>query len=269
MANYGLLANLAAAPIMSFWVAPMGALAGLGGLVGLHEWPLQAMGWGIAAILRVAEFTAGLPGAVRMVSQPPAAALPLVTLGGLWLALWRSRLRLAGLAPLALGLGLWLAGAPRPEVLVAPEAATLGALGPEGRAVDRARGAGYAVATWLAHDGDPAPQGEAAGRPGLSSRERSVRATLSNGWEVILLKSLTTPARLDTLCAPRTLLLAWGARDAAAAPRGGCRFLARPEMQTLGALSVQPDGDRIRIRGARTETAGRFWSSPAEPDAAP
>jgi competence protein ComEC len=266
-AHYGLLANMAAAPVMAFWVAPMGALAGLAGLVGLHGPPLAAMGWGIEAILRIAEATAALPGAVGAIGAPPAAALPLVTLGGLWLLLWRSRLRRLGAVPLAAGLALWAAGADRPEVLVAPEVAAIGALGPEGRAVNRARGAGYAVETWLDRDGDPAAQREAAQRPGLRRDDRAEIARLSNGWRVEALRGLAPPARLARRCREKVVLLAWSTPEGAAAPPGPCLALDRPALERLGALSLHPRGTGVRLRGALPPTARRLWAGP-RPDPA-
>ncbi|MGM0584607.1 MAG: ComEC/Rec2 family competence protein [Pseudomonadota bacterium] len=273
-ANYGLLANLLAAPVMAFWVAPMGALTGLLAPLGLHWAPLQAMGVGISAILEIAEWTAGLPGAVRTVAQPPAGAVGLITLGGLWLAIWRTRLRLAGLAPLALGVAVWAQGAARPEVLIAPEARVMGALGPEGRAADRARGAGYAVESWLAHDGDPADQRAAAARPGLERGEGWSAALLSNGWRVVRLHGRDADAR--RLCAPRTVLVAWEA----AGPRAGpCLLLDRARLSELGAVAIsaragagrERGGEaaqaRLRIRGALPPAAGRLWAGAGHADA--
>src|SRR5262249_39510792 len=60
---------------------------------------LQPAGWGIAAILWTARTVAGWPGAVALVPAMPPAGIALVSLGGLWLCLWRRRWRYGGLAP--------------------------------------------------------------------------------------------------------------------------------------------------------------------------
>ncbi|MHA1527516.1 MAG: ComEC/Rec2 family competence protein [Alphaproteobacteria bacterium] len=117
---YGLLANLAAVPAMGLMIAPAAIAAGVLAPLGLEAPVLWLMGEGIEWVLDVAHGVAGLPGAARPVPVAPAAVLPLVTLGGLWLFLWRGRWRLAGLAGIAAALVLWAAPAPRPEVLIAP-----------------------------------------------------------------------------------------------------------------------------------------------------
>src|SRR5262249_34870455 len=65
----------------------------------------------------IAEFTAGQPGAVRLMPQMSGTAFALFLAGGLWLALWRGRARLLGLLPAAIATGLLLA-TPVPDVLI-------------------------------------------------------------------------------------------------------------------------------------------------------
>ena len=55
VAEYGVLSNLIAVPLMAFWVMPCGFLALLLMPFGLEALPLQAMGWGIAMILSTAD----------------------------------------------------------------------------------------------------------------------------------------------------------------------------------------------------------------------
>ena len=262
MAVYGLAANLAAVPVMAFWVMPFGALAAALAPLGLQAPPLWAMGQGIAGILWVAEAVASLPGAVRGVANPPAAALPLIALGGLWLCLWSSRLRLLGLVAAGLGLALWWQGAARPEVLIAPRGAAIGALGPEGRAVDRARGAGYPIESWLAADGDPADQATAAARPGLLREGTTASVDLANGWRVTLLRGAVRPGRLAAACTPQTLVIAWGV--ATPGPHAGpCRVIDRAALDRMGALAIRPTADGLRLRDAASAAAGRRWARAA------
>src|SRR5690625_4476837 len=95
-APYGLLANLLAVPVMGVWIAPMAAIAGVLAPFGWAAPALHAMGLGVEAIMWVAHTVADLPGADRPVRAAPVAAILVVTFGGLWLALWRGRMRLAG-----------------------------------------------------------------------------------------------------------------------------------------------------------------------------
>ncbi|SET05474.1 ComEC/Rec2 family competence protein [Oceanicella actignis] len=252
---YGLPANMIAVPVMSFWVMPAAVLAAALAPLGAAGPALWAMGEGIGVILHVARLAAQMPDAVRPVVAPPEGALALIALGGLWLCLWRTRMRLGGAAALAAGLAMWAQGGDRPELLIAPEGQAIGLMGPEGRAVDRARGAGYAIETWLARDGDGADQKTAAARPGLERDKTGARGEMSNGWRVALAgRRAPDPA---ALCAPRTLLIL--PRRPGPAPEGGCLALTDAELARLGAAAVRPDGDALRIEGALPAARGRLW----------
>jgi len=266
--HYGLLANLAAVPIMSFWVMPAGALAGLLAPLGLAGAPLWIMGQGIAAILWIAETVAAWPGAVRPVAAAPAASLPLIALGGLWLALWRTRWRWAGAAAAALGLALWTAGGARPDVLIAPRAAALGVLGPEGRAVDRPRGAGYAIASWLERDGDGASQEEAAQRPGVLREGPVSGAELSNGWRVEVLRGRGARRALRDRCAPRSVIAVWAVREADLDWTPDCILLGRDALARLGAVAIDVVGDGVRIHGSADTARFRRWATSEDDDEA-
>lgn len=104
VAQYSVLANLAAVPIVTFFVMPAGLLSLLAMPVGLESWPLMAAGWGIAAVLWIAAAVADLPGAVLPVPAMPGWGFAAVVLGGLWLALWRGLWRYLGLPALLAGL---------------------------------------------------------------------------------------------------------------------------------------------------------------------
>lgn len=108
-AMYGLLANVATAPISSFLMMPALALGAALEPLGLGGPFLAAAGWGVEAMLAIGHWTAGLPGAVRTVSSAPMIALPIAFLGLLWLCLWKGRGRWLGL-PLACAVLIW----PRP-----------------------------------------------------------------------------------------------------------------------------------------------------------
>jgi competence protein ComEC len=97
-APFGLPANRAAVPVMGLVFVPAAIAAGVLSPVGLSRPPLWLMGEGIEWVLIAAHRISDLPGSVRPVPVGPTVILPLMTLGGLWLFLWRGRWRLAGLA---------------------------------------------------------------------------------------------------------------------------------------------------------------------------
>jgi len=116
---YGIAANLIAIPYTSFVVMPALMLAMLAEVLGLGWlWPLA--GWAMQQLIALADLTASLPGAVITSAAIPGPAFALGAAGGLWLALWRSRARWWGLAPLA---GAVLVGwaAAVPDVLVSSD----------------------------------------------------------------------------------------------------------------------------------------------------
>ncbi|HET7410708.1 MAG TPA: ComEC/Rec2 family competence protein, partial [Paracoccaceae bacterium] len=119
-APYGLLANLLAVPVMGVWLAPAAGVAAILAPFGLAEPALRVMGLGIEVIMEVAYMVASLPGADQPVRAAPPVVLGVIALGGLWLSLWRGRLRLAGAAAVVAGLVMWSSAPPRPDLLVAP-----------------------------------------------------------------------------------------------------------------------------------------------------
>lgn len=256
-ALYGLPANLVALPVMGLWIAPSAILAGALAPLGLSGPAVDAMGQGIGIVLAVAHTVAGWPGAVRPVPAAPGDALLAVVLGGLWLLLWRSRLRWAGLPAILFGLALWGAPPHRPDVLVAPGARLIGVMGPEGRAVDHPRAQSFAAETWARRDGAPVDQVQAAARPGLEHGRGWARADLPSGWRLEVLHGRTPDlGRLRDLCRARTLLIARHGPPLA----GDCAYFGEARLAATGALAVWADADGLRI-----ETAGggrRLWDPP-------
>jgi competence protein ComEC len=114
---YGVFANLLAIPWTSLVVMPslMLSLLAEGFGVGHLVWPL--VGWAMGWLIVLAEATAALPGAVVRIPTMPGFAYALIIGGGMWLALWRSRLRFWGSIPVVMGLMLTLA-APRADMLI-------------------------------------------------------------------------------------------------------------------------------------------------------
>ncbi len=101
--HYAVLGNLLAMPVMGFVAMPAAALSVFLMPFGLDAWPLRVLGFGIEIMLAMGRWVSGLPGAVSVMPAWPVSALVLVSLGGLWLGLWRKSWRWLGLAPMLLG----------------------------------------------------------------------------------------------------------------------------------------------------------------------
>ncbi|MGE0062744.1 MAG: ComEC/Rec2 family competence protein [Xanthobacteraceae bacterium] len=154
LAPYGVLANLAAMPVVSAWVMPMGILGTLAmpfGFDGLF-WPL--MGAGIDWMVTVALWVAALPGAVGHIHAFGIGPLLLATAGLLLIAMLRTPLRWSG-AGLALLACLWVYVTPKPDLLVSADGQTAALRQADGRlAVLHAGRDNFALRDWLAADGD-------------------------------------------------------------------------------------------------------------------
>src|SRR3546814_14336331 len=97
--------------------------------LGLEAWPLAVMGWGIDATLWVAARVA--EGPMTAIGVPAIGLGPLVwlTLGSLWVVLWRSAIRWLGLAGLAIGLVTAALHVP-PDALVSADGELMAVEGP-------------------------------------------------------------------------------------------------------------------------------------------
>ena len=116
-AVYALLANLLAIPVVGFWVMPAALLAVCLMPFGLDGWGWIVMGHGVALVGWIADWVAGLPGAVLDLPAMPMGALIAATLGGLWLTLWWRRWRLFGLIGMVAGM-MWWALSATPDILI-------------------------------------------------------------------------------------------------------------------------------------------------------
>jgi competence protein ComEC len=256
-APWGLAANLAAVPVMGVVIAPMAILSGLLAPLGLAGPTLWAMGAGIGWVLAVAHEVASWPGAVQPVAAAPEGVIAAITLGGLWLAIWRTRLRLLGLAPVAAALLVWSQPADRPELLIAPGARLIGVMGPEGRAIDHPRAQGFVAETWLRRDGDPALQAEAAARPGFLRVPGGLTAALGEGWRLTTRhRRGVEPAALARLCTPRVLLVARHGPPL----QGPCRYLGAEDLARSGAVAARVEAGTLVLEAA-LQGACRPWTA--------
>jgi competence protein ComEC len=165
--HYAVLGNLIAMPVMGFWVMPAAALSVALMPLGLQGIALTLLKQGIAVMLAMGHWVSALPGAVSLAPAMPLSALLLISLGGLWLAIWRKNWRWWGLAPLLAGAGLAFF-APKPDMLVAPDATTIAIRGPDGLLhLIRKPADKFVARDWLRRDGDGRDLADAVGVPGL------------------------------------------------------------------------------------------------------
>ena len=148
---YFVVANLVAVPVMAMWVLPLGILA-LGLMpFGLEGLAFAPMGWGLEVIVWVARTVASWPEATVAVRPMPGWGLAVFGLGLAWLGLWRTRVRLAGVGVMAVGLlSVWVT--PLPDVLVSNEGRLIAWRGERGFGLQEVPGASRFVRdAWRDH----------------------------------------------------------------------------------------------------------------------
>jgi competence protein ComEC len=148
--------------------------------LGLEAPALWVMGWGVDAMLWTAERVAALPSAVLRIPAMPTAAFLLMIAGGLCLALWQTRCRLAGAALVAAGLAL----APilrLPDLLIGRDGALVAVRTQDGRLEAVGSGRAYfELVRWLERDGDDRTARKRV-RARASCATRSAAACASRG----------------------------------------------------------------------------------------
>lgn len=129
---FGALANVVAIPLTTFVIMPLIATALAFDVVGLGAplWWLAERA--IAVLLAIAHGVAGYAGAVKVVPAFSGGAYALFIAGGLWLALWKGRIRLLGLLPAGAG-ALILFTLASPDILVSDDGRNVGLLDETGK----------------------------------------------------------------------------------------------------------------------------------------
>lgn len=257
MSNYGLLANMIAVPVTSFWVMPWGLLVYLLMPLGLEGWAVTAMGWGAEAILWTAHWVADMPGAALHLPLLPATGLVIFTLSCLWLCLWQGRIRLLGLAGMLAGL-MFLPLAPRPDLRINADGKVVGVRLADGSiAVSTRRAGRFDSDEWAKRDGmsvEPRAwpkQGSKDGRLTCDTPDACLYRL--NGRTVAIALS---PAAVDALCQPGidALVTRHPVSECAAPIVIGPQILA-----DRGAHALYLDTD-IRVDAVRAGAAARPWN---------
>ena len=265
---YGAAANIVAIPLTTFVVMPLEAAALLADTVGLGPpvWWLTDLA--LRLLLVIAHRVAALPGSGIALPAMSAAAFALIVGGGLWLMLWRTRVRHWGLLPILLG-GWWMMQAPAPDLLVTGDGRHM-AVRVDGRlALLRERAGDYTRAMLAENggiDGEPLPlSGQAAARCSADACIVTLRST-ERAWRIVATRSaypvdraaligachaadiVVSERRLPRSCRPRWLRL-----DAPLLRRTGGIAI---DLESRRVRTVLQPGDRHPWRIARLSRSG-------------
>src|SRR5581483_1865438 len=244
---YGLLANLAAMPVVSALVMPAGML-GLAampfGFDGFFWW---LMGVGIDWMIVVTEWVAALPGAIGRMTAFGTGPLILSTLGIVLLGLLRTPLRWCGAVVFVLSV-IWAFALPQPDILISGNGHQIGVRGRDGRLhlIKTAKDP-FLVKEWLAADADDRSGDDASLGEGVSCDADGCVAPMADGRFVAL--SLRQQGLSDD-CVRAALIVT--ARPAPPACRAMVIELDR--LRAQGAIALRTNGsalvaDAVRPRG--------------------
>ncbi len=189
---YGALANIVAIPLTTFVTMPAEALALLCDTIGLGApfWWVTARS--LDLLLWIARGVADWPGAVAALASVPGGAFALIVSGGLWLALWKGKVRMLGLLPAAIGT-LWALATPEPDLIITGDGVHLAVRGPDGTlATLRPRAGDYVRSVLAERAGD---LGDLADLDALPNSDCSVDAcriaiaTHERTWRIFATRS--------------------------------------------------------------------------------
>jgi len=253
IAQYGLIANLFAVPMMGMIVMPCAVIAAIFTPLGLHGLPLTAMGLGIDWILGVASFVTKIDGSVRFVASGGHWVLPLLSFGALFCVLWKGRAAALGTALIVVAFWSW-SSHERPLALISADGRLVGVQTQAGRSISHQKGNGFAARSWLENDGDPVSQAVASLRAGFADQSK-IKTVSVSGLDLRQIRSKRTdPA---PYCHDGTVLVAVEAWDK---PLGNCHFFGKRELRKQGAIAIFESKDGLKIIGAKTYAGQRLWS---------
>lgn len=252
LAPYGLLANVAAMPAVSFLVMPFGLLGVLllpFGWDGL-AWPV--MGFGIEVMTAVSDHVAALPGADVRVGVMGVASIACASLALLILCLVRGALSFAAVVPLVAA--FLVAPAPlRPDVLVAPNGQTVGVRGSDGRlSIIGARTHRLMAEQWLIREGDRRKADDPSLAAAFTCDALGCVAPLPGGGTIAVSQKAES---LEADCLDARIVVTTDI------PPGACPagVLTPDQLARTGTLTLRLDGKSFRETPTRPETLDRPW----------
>ena len=256
---YGVLANLAAMPVVSVLVMPAGLLGLLAMPFGFDGMFWRLMDVGIGWMIAVAQWVAALPGAVGRLPAFGAAPLVAMSLGIIVLGLLRTPLRWAGAALIALAT-VWALTTPQPDILVAGDGHMVAVRGNDGR-LRLLRGAKDAFLTreWLAADADARSMADPSLADGVSCDDAGCVARTADGAMVAL--TLKPEAFADD-CTMAAVIVTLRQ------PPSGCAAMVLDQdmLRRRGALALHRTSTGYAVTGIRPRGTDRPWSPAIDED---
>jgi len=250
---YGLLANLAAMPVVSVVVMPAGLLGLLAmpfGLDGVFWW---LMGLGIDWMIVVTKWVAALPGAIGRMAAFGIGPLIAASVGIVLLGMLRTPLRWSGAIVLALSV-VWALAVPQPDILISGDGHNVGVRGKDGRLhLMRTAKDAFLLKEWLAADADDRLPTDASLPGGISCDEAGCVAQMAGGGLVTL---ALRPEALTDDCERAALVVT----TRQASPDCAAAVIDPERLRRQGAMALRRTGDGFSIDAVKPKGIDRPWS---------
>jgi competence protein ComEC len=250
---YGVLANLAAMPVVSVVVMPAGLLGLLAmpfGLDGVFWW---LMGIGIDWMIVVTKWVAALPGAIGRMAAFGIGPLIAASVGIVLLGLLRTPLRWSGAVVLTLSV-VWALAVPQPDILISGDGHNVGVRGRDGRLhLMRTAKDAFLLKEWLAADADDRVPTDASLANGVSCDEAGCVAQMADGGLVTL---ALRPEALSDDCERAALMVT--TRQAPLSCPAPAIDLDRLRRQ--GAMVLRRTRDGFSVDAVKPKGIDRPWS---------
>jgi competence protein ComEC len=261
MQPLGLIGNALVLPLISALVMPAALLGMIALPFGLDGPVWWLMGLGVAWMIWIAGLVAALPFAIVAVPAPQAWAIGAIVLGVIWVALWHSLLRWAGLVLIAFGFAFAWSG-PRPDLYVSPDGKSALLRGPDGRLAILGGSPGrFRLEQWLRADGDQ----RAPDDPSLQRSDRCDPSACilydQTGYAVSLIKDQS--AFEEDCQRARLIVTALPAPANCRNPGASLTLIDAEILKRMGAVEAYRTGPgQWRLTGSRPHNAQRLWHPP-------
>jgi len=256
---YGVLANLAAMPVVSALVMPAGILGVLAIPFGFDAVFWKLMGIGIDWMIAVTQWVAGLPGAIGRVTSFGTGPLIVMTIGVVLLGLLKTPLRWGGAIVLALGI-VWATLTPQPEILISADGGSVGVRSKSGELrVMRTSNDTFLLREWLAGDADGRAPTAASVSDGVSCDDAGCVVPDSNGRFVALAK---TPEAVADDCAQAAVVVT------SYQPPEDCAAIVvdRETLKRRGAMTLTRTESGYSIAANQPRGVDRPWAPAVDKD---
>jgi competence protein ComEC len=252
----GVLANLAAMPVVSAVVMPAGLLGLLAMPFGFDGVFWAIMGLGIDWMIAVTQWVAALPGAVGRVPAFGIGPLIAASLGLILLGLLRTPLRWSG-AMLMLMAALWAARVTQPDILISADGRHVGVRGGDGRlhmmhAVKGSRDS-FLLKEWLAADADARTAADASLTESVSCDDLGCVMQSAGGG---LVAQAFKHEALSDDCERAALIVTFRQAPASCA----ASVIDADRLRRQGAMALRRGREGFVVEAAKPRGIDRPWS---------